>query len=172
MEAFLALHFDRWETDGSALDEQATARSLRLASAQLGPERLRVYTGRVEGRIVAVQIFVRAGAKAVYWNGGWDRELADARPGAAVLHRGIEREIADGATTVELGPGSHEYKRRISTEAVDLETAVLTLKPPRGLPAIALLGCAAMGQVLTRMRPHQRRKTLATVDGGGAGGGG
>ncbi len=45
-------------------------------------------------------------------------------------------------------------------------------KPPRGLPAIALLGCAATGQVLTRMRPHQRRKTLATVDGDGAEGGG
>ena len=96
----------------------------RLADAgeRLGPDRLRAALAVVDGEVVAVDVFVRAGRVAAAWNGGWSEPHRSLRPGFLTLLAGIEDALESGVAEVDLGPGEHPWKERLATRDATVVT--------------------------------------------------
>ena len=88
VETFMHLHASRWERRGGshvlALGERLAAMLRDLGASQLESGRFRLRLLEIDGEPVSAQLFVAAGGRVLYVNGGWDeryarREATDAR---------------------------------------------------------------------------------------------
>ena len=160
LEAFLALHFDRWETDGGALDERQPREAFGWHRRSWGRNGSACTRGASRGessrfrsssaRVQRLSTGTAAGIASSPTPGRGPRSSTGESNGRSPM---VRRRSS-------WGPGHTSTNGGLAPKRSTSRPRCSRSKPPRGLPAIALLGCAATGQVLTRMRPHQRRKTL------------
>jgi CelD/BcsL family acetyltransferase involved in cellulose biosynthesis len=153
MKAFVALHLRRMRSVGrSNLDFPSMPARLMAAAKQLGPARIRAVTAVLDGEIVSVDIFVRAGEVAAAWNGGWAESYRAFRPGWLTLLAGIEDAIDLGVSEVDLGPGAHPYKARLATRDASLVSDRVIPRSFRSLPTYLQLIPEQVREA-TRRRP-------------------
>lgn len=151
LDAFVELHGARWEDRGGS---DALIPGLRQMLAEVAEElmpsgRLRIFTLEAEGKPVAVNILVGAGAELSGWNSGFDEGWHRYSPSMQLTLFAIADAIERGEQRVCLGPGDTGYKRRLAD--TQQEIAMTTLVP-RGLT-----------YPLTRLRlaPYQARSFVA-----------
>lgn len=141
IEAFVELHGARWaERGGSDALVPAIRELLTEALAELGEERLRIYTVEVEGRIVAVNLLVAAGEEVCGWNSGFDEEWKRYSPSLLLTLHALQEAAERGEKRVNLGPGAGAYKDRLADEEGEL--GILTLVPHGRGHLAARLGMA------------------------------
>ena len=115
--AFADMHDSRWERrGGSSLEPNGTARMLTEAALALGPERLRLWTAELDGRLVAVQVFVAAGGEICFFNSGWDEAHAEFKPSLVGILAAIEDALARGDRRINFGAGTQHYKLRFAED--------------------------------------------------------
>jgi CelD/BcsL family acetyltransferase involved in cellulose biosynthesis len=115
LKALLSLHVSRWEGKGdSGLTRAGVPELLSDAATALGPDRLRLWVAEIDGEPISVQLFLAAGSEVKYWNGGWSEEHAALKPSMLTILAALEDAISRGEQRLDLGVGSHEYKRRFA----------------------------------------------------------
>jgi CelD/BcsL family acetyltransferase involved in cellulose biosynthesis len=116
VRAFLELHHGRWEDrGGSSLAGPVEQMLVDAGRALLPSERFRLWTIEVEGRPISAQLFLAAGSALHYFNGGFDPEWAQAKPGFQGILAAVRDALTRGERSVDFGGGDDEYKRRFAT---------------------------------------------------------
>ena len=133
--AFARITADRWEPPpwGEPRGGGVEGMVREAARAMVPAGRMRVWVLEVRGQPVCVQIFVVADGEVGYWNGGFDPDWAQLRPGFETIVRAIEHAISSGDRRVDLGGGASAYKRRL-TDADEPLAAAIVLPGGRDLP--------------------------------------
>jgi CelD/BcsL family acetyltransferase involved in cellulose biosynthesis len=157
IDAFVRLHSQRWEgRGGSSLNPGRTGAMLRAAADRLPEDRLRLWTVRVGGEIVAAQVFVAAGGEVANWNGGWDERHARVQPPLLALLAAMDDAAARGERRIDMGGGDDHYKQRFADESVSLAIASTVLLPASVRTPLTRLELVP-GQARRALRPHVRR---------------
>lgn len=113
--AFAELHDARWGERGGLLDrEQVEAMLADAAGSLAGDGTLRLWCVEYEERFIAVQVFVAAGGRLAYWNGGWDESHSNLRPALVSILAAVEDAYARGERQIDFGGGEHPYKLRFT----------------------------------------------------------
>ncbi|MDB6136902.1 MAG: cellulose biosynthesis (CelD)-like protein [Verrucomicrobiales bacterium] len=138
LEAFSRLHRARWADRGGSRPMQP---ALERTLAEAGPRLLRqgrmfVLSLETDDRIVGSHVWFNAGGHHLGWLGGFDPELRG-EPldfvGKAVC---IELAFARGATSLTLGPGDQEHKRRMTDRQETITSWRLPLRGPRRVTVV------------------------------------
>ncbi len=165
IDAFVELHGARWsERGGSDALVPGVRELLAAALAELGPERLRIYTIAVEGRIIAVNLLVAAGEEVCGWNSGFDEEFKRYSPSLLLTLHALQEAAERGERRVNLGPGAGAYKDRLADEEGEL--GILTLVPHGRGHLTARLGLArhqARWALSERLSPESKARLKKLV---------
>jgi CelD/BcsL family acetyltransferase involved in cellulose biosynthesis len=164
VETFVRLHGARWEGRGEsnlvALGESLSP-MLREVGERLLPEgRFRMRMLEVHGEPISAQLFLAAGPRVLYVNGGWDERFARFKPHMLGLYGAIEDAFARGESTLDLGLGEQRYKLRFADGNDPVAWNVLMV-PSRRLPltlartAPMLIGSATRDAVKRGLSPEQ-----------------
>jgi CelD/BcsL family acetyltransferase involved in cellulose biosynthesis len=116
---FMRLHTSRWEQRGSSNFVRLGA-ALPAALEDLGrgllerEGRFRLLMLEVDGEPISAQLFLAAGGRVLYINGGWEERFAPLKPSILGLLATIEEAIERGESSVDLGMGEQHYKQRFA----------------------------------------------------------
>jgi CelD/BcsL family acetyltransferase involved in cellulose biosynthesis len=129
VDAFCRLHHARWAAKGgSAVLDAGVEAMLADAARALGSDRFQVWLLELDGTPVAAEILLAAGGEIASWLGGFDPESASLQPSVQILVAALEAAWEAGGRRFDLGPGDHDFKRRLADgEATQAWT---TLLPP------------------------------------------
>ena len=122
------LHRGRWTPVGhpGVIDDRVEELIADVARRQAASARLRLMVVELDGAPVSAQVFLAAGGEVNYWNGGWDEEYRDLKPGMLGILAAIEDSIERGERRLDLGGGAQPYKLRFADGDDPIEWAVLT----------------------------------------------
>jgi CelD/BcsL family acetyltransferase involved in cellulose biosynthesis len=150
------LHRARWDSRGEsgALSPGMVAMLHEAAHRLPTGERFRLFIVEIDGRAIGAQLFVAAGGEAAYWNGGFDPDWSDHRPGLVALLAAIEDAFNRADRRVDFGGGDHHYKRRLADR--DEPVAFVTLMPRSGRYALTRAQMAP-GQAVAAARGAAKR---------------
>lgn len=87
----------------------------------------------VDGRLVAVHFGLMGATALHYWFPAYDKALARARPGHALLMLLLEAARERGVTQVHLGPGDFSYKHALANAQLGLAEGCATTASPAAL---------------------------------------
>lgn len=119
VEIFVRLHRSRWEDRGSSSFEGLGA-GLPAVLNDIGETllqregRFRLRMIEVEGEPVSAQLFLAAGGRVLYINGGWDERFAKFKPSLLGILAAIEEAFERGDGRLDLGLGEQHYKLRFA----------------------------------------------------------
>ena len=119
IDVFVRLHGSRWEDRGSSslldLGVGLPAVLNDIGQALLNQEgRFRLLLCEVEGEPISAQLFLAAGGRVLYINGGWDERFAKFKPSMLGILAVIEDAFERGEDHVDLGLGEQHYKLRFA----------------------------------------------------------
>lgn len=156
IETFIALHLRRMEgTAESEVVGPGVAEWLSEAGAAMaGDGALRLWTIRVNEKTISAQLFVAAGGQVAFWLGAFDDDWRRKSPGLVALMAAIEDAIDRGDRRLNLGPGMHDYKQRLSDGREQLVTSTLCPRGPGHARARAALGLARGRRAVARAVPE------------------
>lgn len=115
LEALFALHQARWQARdrGGVLGDHTVRRFLtRVAEGFLDRGVLRLYTLRLDGRILAVHLGFQWRARRFYYIGGFDPSFTALSIGSVLLAHAITDAAMEGATEFDFLRGAEPYKYR------------------------------------------------------------
>lgn len=113
LAALFALHQARWEARhhaGVLGNDPVRTFLSAVARAFFDRGSLRLYTLRLDGRIVAVHLGFQHGRRRYYYIGGFDPELKSASVGSILLAHAITDAVREGATEFDFLRGAEAYK--------------------------------------------------------------
>ena len=150
IEAFVRLHSARWEGRGSSryvrLGGRLTSALNDIGENLLGRGgRFRLRMLEIDGEPITAQLFLAAGNRAQYLNGGWDERFARLKPPLLGILDVIEEAFQRGQDVVDLGTGEQGYKLRFA-DAVDSLTWSMLMPADRRLPLTLLRTAPTRGQ--------------------------
>jgi CelD/BcsL family acetyltransferase involved in cellulose biosynthesis len=124
-QALVQLHQKRWTSAGepgcfASPRFESFHRSLLVPLHRKGQIRLRV--ARKGGAIVAATYCLSQAGITYYYQGGYDPDSAEWKPGTLLHLHGIRQAIERGDRVYDFMVGNEEYKRRWSTEQRPLVT--------------------------------------------------
>ena len=135
------LHAMRWVGRGHSnlvdLGDRFSALVHDAGEQLIDDGRLSLRVLELDGEPVCAQLFLAAGATALFVNGGWDERHADLKPSLLCLLDAVEDAFAHGAQRIDLGVGQQSYKLRFADGSMPVEWGVL-MAPGRRLPLTAL----------------------------------
>jgi len=131
MAAMMSLHLRRMAGRGASSFEPVADR-LVSAIAEVGASEatgahLRLWVLEMEGAVVSVEWFSARGGHVSYVNGGWHPDFRRYSPALLGIVYAIKDACERGEEYMDLGPGAHEYKLRLSdcTDAVARTTLLV-----------------------------------------------
>jgi CelD/BcsL family acetyltransferase involved in cellulose biosynthesis len=147
VEVFVRLHDSRWEDRGSSrlqdLGAGLPAVLNDIGRTLLNREgRFRLRLCELEGEPISAQLFLAAGGRVLYVNGGWDERFARFKPSMLGILAVIEEAFERGEDRVDLGLGEQHYKRRFA-DGNDPVAWTILIPTGAGLP-LTLLRTAPM----------------------------
>lgn len=161
------LHEGRWQgRGGSSVMTSSVERMLQdIANSSDGTGRheLRLWTIRVDDRIISSQLFLSLGGEVAYWLGGFDDEWGPFRPSIITILKAIEEAFYNGDRRVDLGGGSQPYKMRFADGEDVLEWWALVPPGPTAGPARATLAAAKARVALVDKLPPDVKRLLKRV---------
>lgn len=113
VDRLIELHHARWTEKGGSHAFRSDAycgfhrEVMRTLFAQ---GRLRLHGAEVDGHIVALLYCYRFRDRVLYFQGGFDPEIASLRPGLTLMGYAIEQAIAEGAQVFDMLRGEHDFK--------------------------------------------------------------
>lgn len=173
VDALVRLHHARWDGRGGSSLPRDVGGFLVAAGRELLPSgRMRLWVVERGSRPIGALLFIAAGGRVIYWNGGFDEREAALRPAFVAMLAAIEDAIARGEHTLDLGEGGQGYKRRLADGERMLQWSVLVPRGPRhlltraGLGKRWLIGHARRGfDALPPERQEQVRRLARRVGG-------
>jgi CelD/BcsL family acetyltransferase involved in cellulose biosynthesis len=160
IDVFVRLHGSRWEDRGSSrlldLGVDLPAVLNDIGQTLLNREgRFRLRLCEVEGEPISAQLFLAAGGRVLYINGGWDERFAKFKPSMLGILAVIEDAFERGEDCVDLGLGEQHYKLRF---ADDNDLVAWTILIPAGvqLPLILLRTMPMRGRARLQSMLKQR----------------
>lgn len=165
LEAFAALHHDRWRgKGGSGVMTPGVEAMLADAARGLDPgTRFRLWSIEIDGRIISSHLFVAAGGEVAYWLGGFDQAWAKQYPSMLCILAAIEHAWSAGDHRIELGGGGQPYKYRFADEDETLRWMYLIPRQPRALIAEASLLPRRGYRLISRYASTAQRERLKRV---------
>ena len=137
VEAFVRLHGVRWEGRGDsnlvALGERLSPMLYEVGERLLESGRFRLHMLEIDGQPISAQLFLAAGHRTLYVNGGWDERFAQLKPPMLGLLGAIEDAFGRGDQIFDLGLGEQQYKLRFADGNDPVAWSVLMV-PSRRLP--------------------------------------
>jgi len=137
VEAFVRLHGSRWEGLGDsnlvAFAERLPPMLCEVGEQLLERERFRLRMLEIDGEPISAQLFLAAGQRVLYVNGGWDERFAQLKPPMLSLLGAIEDAFERGEQILDLGLGEQQYKLRFADGNDPVAWSVLMV-PSRRLP--------------------------------------
>ncbi len=135
--AFTRLHAGRWQDRGhsnlSDLGAHFSALIVDAGERLLDERRLTLRTLELDGEPICSQLFIEAGGRMLFVNGGWDERHAALKPSMVGLLDAVEDAFERGSGQLDLGVGEQSYKQRFADGDDALQWAML-LAPGRRLP--------------------------------------
>ncbi|MDH4148154.1 MAG: GNAT family N-acetyltransferase [Acidimicrobiia bacterium] len=122
-------------------------------------EQVLVLVGRVGGRPVAFDVWIRCGQRMSAWIGRFDPAYAEFTPGHLLVGEAVRRGISDGVRLLDLQIGDSDYKRRWANGGYDTYEIVAT-GPAAGQLAVLRAGSHATER-LAGLRASLRRVSAA-----------
>jgi CelD/BcsL family acetyltransferase involved in cellulose biosynthesis len=112
LQAFSALHHDRWKRRGGSgvLDGRVEEMLVTAAEELVPSSRLRLWCIEADGRTICSSLFVAAGGTLSYWLGGFDERWAQYGPAIETVRAALEHAWMVGDRVLDLGPGGQQYK--------------------------------------------------------------
>ncbi|MBP6250841.1 MAG: GNAT family N-acetyltransferase [Leptothrix sp. (in: Bacteria)] len=113
VDRLIELHHARWTEKGGSHAFRSDAycgfhrEVMRTLFAQ---GRLRLHGAEVDGHIVALLYCYRFRDRVLYFQGGFDPEVASLRPGLTLMGYAIEQAIAEGAQVFDMLRGEYDFK--------------------------------------------------------------
>lgn len=170
VDVFVRLHASRWEGRGGShyfgLGAGLAAVLNDLGQTLLNKEgRFRLRLLEVEAEPTSAQLFLAAGDRVLYVNGGWDERFAKLKPSMLGILYVIEDAFKRGEGHVDLGLEEQHYKLRFA-DASDPVAWTILIPPGMRLPVTLLhtapkRGRAALRHTLkTRLSEKQLRRLL------------
>jgi CelD/BcsL family acetyltransferase involved in cellulose biosynthesis len=150
LAAFHRLHSARWGPRSPLSSERALA-ALRDTAAALG-DRGRLWAWTLfdpADEVAAVELVMCAGGTHLFWSGGWDEAWMRFSPSMVLLLAAVEDAHAQGARTVDLGPGDQRWKHRFADRERTLVDVALL---PLGWRGTLAGGSSLVGAGLRRAR--------------------
>ncbi len=170
VEVFVRLHDSRWEDRGSSRLQDLGA-GLPAVLNDIGwalleyDGRFRLRVCEVEGEAISAQLFLAAGGRVLYINGGWDERFAKFKPSMLGILAVIEEAFERGEDRVDLGLGEQHYKQRF---ADGNDPVAWTILMPTGarmaltmLETAPMRGRARLLEVLRRRLSEQQMGRLS-----------
>jgi CelD/BcsL family acetyltransferase involved in cellulose biosynthesis len=119
IDVFVRLHGSRWEDRGSSrlleLGVGLPAVLNDIGQRLLNQEgRFRLRLCEVEGEPISAQLFLAAGGRVLYMNGGWDQQFAKFKPSMLGILAVIEDAFERSEDCIDLGLGEQHYKLRFA----------------------------------------------------------
>jgi CelD/BcsL family acetyltransferase involved in cellulose biosynthesis len=119
VDAFVRLHASRWEGRGGShyagLGAGLAAVLNDIGQSLLNKEgRFRLRVCEVETEPVSAQLFLAAGSRVLYVNGGWDERFTKLKPSMLGILDVIEEAFERGDGHVDLGLEEQRYKLRFA----------------------------------------------------------
>lgn len=116
----------------------------------LPSERFRLLCLDLDGEVIAADLLLAAGEELSAWNSGFDEAHRDFSPIMQCLVYALADAAERGERTMSLGPGSQDYKYRLSNAEDRLRSSVVV---PRG---------GSYPLVRLRLAPRRARRALAS----------
>jgi CelD/BcsL family acetyltransferase involved in cellulose biosynthesis len=137
VDAFVRLHGARWEGRGDsnlvAFGERLAPMLCEVGERLLASGRFRLRVLEIEGEPISAQLFLAAGRRVLYVNGGWDERFAQLKPPMLGLLGAIEDAFERGDHKLDLGLGEQQYKLRFADGNDPVAWSVLMV-PSQRLP--------------------------------------
>jgi CelD/BcsL family acetyltransferase involved in cellulose biosynthesis len=137
IDAFVALHGARWEGRGDsnlvAFGDQLSPMLREVGERLLDSGRFRMRMLEIDGEPISAQLFLAAGPRVLYVNGGWDERFAHLKPPMLGLLGAIEDAFERGDRRLDFGLGEQRYKLRFADGNDPVAWSVLMV-PSRRLP--------------------------------------
>lgn len=137
VDALVRLHGSRWEGRGNsnlvAFGERLSPMLCKVGEQLLESGRFRLRMLEIEGEPISAQLFLAAGERVLYVNGGWDERFAQLKPPMLGLLGAVEDAFERGDQTLDLGLGEQQYKLRFADGNDPVAWSVLMV-PSRRLP--------------------------------------
>ena len=135
VEAFVRLHGSRWEGRGDsnlvAFGGRLSPMLTEVGERLLESGRFRLRMLEIDGEPISAQLFLAAGQRVLYVNGGWDERFAVLKPPMLGLLGAIEDAFERGDQTLDLGLGEQQYKLRFADGNDPVAWSVLMVPSPR-----------------------------------------
>jgi CelD/BcsL family acetyltransferase involved in cellulose biosynthesis len=167
VEAFVRLHGVRWQGRGDsnlvAFGEPLTPMLCEVGERLLDNGRFRMRMLQIDGEPISAQLFLAAGTRVLYVNGGWDERFAQLKPPMLGLLGAIEDAFKRGDQILDLGLGEQQYKLRFADGNDPVAWSVLMV-PSRRLPLTwgrttpMLVRSAARDAVKRGLSPAQAKR--------------
>jgi CelD/BcsL family acetyltransferase involved in cellulose biosynthesis len=137
VDAFVALHGARWEGRGDsnlvAFGDRLAPLLREVGERLISSGRFRMRVIEIDGEPISAQLFLAAGRRLLYVNGGWDERFARLKPPMLGLLGAVEDAFERGERTLDLGLGEQQYKLRFADGNDPVAWSVLMV-PSRRLP--------------------------------------
>jgi CelD/BcsL family acetyltransferase involved in cellulose biosynthesis len=148
VDAFMRLHASRWEGRGEShlltARDVVAATLVDMGARLIESDRFRLRLLEVDGEPISAQLFLAAGGRVLYVNGGWDERFARLKPPMIGILGMVEEAFGHGEQCLDLGVGDQPYKGRfadrdepVAWTMLLLPRARLPLTCARVLPTIA-----------------------------------
>ena len=172
LAAFLRLHEARWESRGGSgvIGVEVQAILADAGPALLVGGHLDLWCVEVGGEVVGAQLWLRAGVVTTMWLSGSDDAHAALRPAMLIMAAAVEDGFDRGLSTVSLGSGGQDYKRRFAGEEVAVEWWVLPLLGPRLALTLGEVEIRRARRELGRRLGEERKARLRGLVGRASGG--
>jgi CelD/BcsL family acetyltransferase involved in cellulose biosynthesis len=163
---FSRLHAARWDEKGHSnlvdLGDCFTTMLEEVGEQLLATERFALRVLELDGEPICVQLFISAGGRMLFVNGGWDERHARLKPSMLCLLDAVEDAFAHGAQQLDLGVGEQEYKLRFADGDAPLAWGVL-LAPTARMPLTAArtARAAARSRLRAAALDHLSKQRLA-----------
>jgi CelD/BcsL family acetyltransferase involved in cellulose biosynthesis len=173
VDAFMRLHASRWERRGEshllAIGDAIAATLVDMGARLLESERFRLRLLEIDGEPISAQLFIAAGGRALYVNGGWDERFARFKPPMIGILGMIEEAFERGEECVDLGVGDQPYKRRFADRDEPVAWTILLL-PRARLPltcarVVPMIGSTTLRRAIKRNMPTRHLDRYRQVRG-------
>lgn len=161
MRTLFELHDRRFGAYSSLRSE--TARSFHADFAVAAQERgwLRLWFLELDGQAAAAWYGWRLGDRYSYYNGGFDPNWNDVRPGFILMSAVIEAAFAEGAEQFDFLLGSERYKARFADDSRQVSEVILSRAFPH--PASALSWAELGARRVGRSLPASAQRRLSAL---------
>ena len=158
VDAFFALHADRWTTGSSLLETSRIAFHREFARIAFDRGWLRLWFLELAGEPAAAWYGFRFGEVETYYQAGRAPAHADGSLGVVLLAHTIREALGGGVDEYRFGPGGSSYKYRFTDTDPGLRT-VLIPTTRRGRLAVSANALTRRSAVLRRSAAKLARRS-------------